>query len=107
MWMREQRWESGSQVIVSARPYTVCGDRVRRCSEREHLQDHIRYAGTELGDAVSGEYLQDHIRYTETVVGDAVSGEYLQDHIRYTETVVGDAVSESVFKTIYDMRGWR
>ena len=80
MWMREQRWESGSQVIVSARPYTVCGDRVRRCSEREHLQDHIRYVGTELGDAVSGEYLQDYIRYVVTVVGDAVSGEYLQDH---------------------------
>ena len=26
VWMREQRWESGSGVRVSARPYTVCGD---------------------------------------------------------------------------------
>ena len=53
--------------------------------------------------AVSGEYPQDYIRYVGTVVGDAVSGEYLQDYIRY----VGTAVSESIFKTIYDMRGWR
>jgi len=50
-----------------------------------------------------GEYPQDHIRYVGTVVGDAVSGEYLQDHIRYTGTELGDAVSESVFKTIYGM----
>ena len=73
----------------------------------EYLQDHIRYVGTELGDAVSGEYLQDYIRYVGTVVGDAVSGEYLQDYIRYMGTVVGDAMSESIRKTIYDMRGWR
>ena len=56
-----------------------------------------------VGDAVSGGYPQDYIRYVGTVVGDAVSGEYLQDYIRY----VGTAVSESIFKTIYDMRGWR
>ena len=52
----------------------------KSCSEREYLQDHIRYAETVVGDAVSGEYPQDHIRYVVTVVGDAVSGEYLQDH---------------------------
>ena len=45
------------------------------------------------------------MRYVVTVVGDAVSGEYLQDYIRYVGTVVGDAVSESICKTIYDMRG--
>ena len=56
---------------------------------------------------MSGEYPQDHIRYVVTVVGDAVSGEYLQDYIRYMGTVVGDAMSESIRKTIYDMRGWR
>nr|WP_311490571.1 hypothetical protein [uncultured Alloprevotella sp.] len=54
-----------------------------------------------------GEYPQDHIRYAETVVGYAVSGEYPQDYIRYMGTVVGDAVSESIRKTIYDSRGWR
>ena len=56
---------------------------------------------------MSGEYLQDHMRCAETVVGDAVSGGYPQDYIRYMGTVVGDAVSESIRKTIYDMRGWR
>ena len=56
---------------------------------------------------MSGGYPQDYIRYVGTVVGDAVSGEYLQDYIRYMGTVVGDAMSESIRKTIYDMRGWR
>jgi len=51
-----------------------------------------------------GEYPQDHIRYTGTELGDAVSGEYLQDYIRYVVTVVGDAMSESIRKTIYDIR---
>ena len=40
-------------VRVSARLYTICEDRVRRCCEWECLQDHIRYARIELGDAVS------------------------------------------------------
>ena len=53
---------------------------------------------------MSGEYPQDYIRYVVTVVGDAVSGEYLQDYIRYVVTVVGDAMSESIRKTIYDIR---
>ena len=56
---------------------------------------------------MSGEYPQNYIRYVGTVVGDAVSGEYPQDHIRYTGTELGDAMSESIRKTIYDMRGWR
>ena len=64
----------------------------------------MRCAETVVGDAVSGGYPQDYIRYVGTVVGDAVSGEYLQDYIRYMVTVVGDAVSESIRKTIYDMR---
>ena len=37
----------------------------------------------------------------------AVSGEYLQDHIQYARIELGDAVSESIYKTIYDSRGWR
>ena len=103
VWMREQRWESESQVRVSARPYAIYGDGVRRCSEWRVSTRPYTVCGNRVRRC--SEWRVSTRPYTICGNGGrcAVSGEYLQDYIRY----VGTAVSESIYKTIYDSRGWR